>query len=146
MAAHDTSLPTVRAGEGVTAERADWRVGSGWVGGDVIAAGANTPHATMLVLPLGVRTRAMLAPGVSLDAWRTARASGACAMPLSIAPLAFFAGRGLCARHGGRECCRDLLLRAVVSVGRLEVRDLGVVCVDLAGFVSELKEERQVGR
>ena len=62
-------------------------------------------------------------------------------MPRSIALLALFAGGGLCARHGGREGCGDVLLRAVVSVGRLEVHDLGVARLDLAVSVGELKRK-----
>ena len=60
--------------------------------------------------------------------------------------LALFAGNGLCAWPGRREGFRDVLLRAVVGVERLEVRDLGVACLDLVVFVSELEAEGKLAR
>ena len=67
-------------------------------------------------------------------------------MPRSIAFLALFAGSGLCARHDGREGYRDVLLRAVAGVGRLEVRDLGVARLDLAVSADMLNGERLLAR
>ena len=67
-------------------------------------------------------------------------------MPRYIALLVLFAGSGLCARHGGREGYRDVVLRAGVNVERLEVRDLGVARLDLAFSVDRLKGERLLAR
>ena len=53
---------------------------------------------------------------------------------------------GLCACPGRREGYRDVLLRAVVGIERLEVRDLGVVSLDLVVFVSDLEAEGKLAR